>query len=79
MQALIHFFPTRRTPTMIELKLPDMSCGHCASTVTQACKLVDPSAKVEVDLNTKQVRIESSEDRQDFAEALTEAGYPPAQ
>ena len=56
-----------------------MSCGHCASTVTQACKLVDPSAKVEVDLNTKQVRIESSEDRQVFAEALTEAGYPPAQ
>lgn len=63
---------------MIELKLPDMSCGHCASTVTQTCKLVDPVAKVEVDLSAKQVKIESNEDRQEFAEALTEAGYPPA-
>jgi copper chaperone len=63
---------------MIEMTLPDMSCGHCASTVTQACKLVDPGAKVEVDLGTKKVRIESAEDRQDFSEALTEAGYPPA-
>jgi copper chaperone len=63
---------------MLEFKLPDMSCGHCASTVTQACKLVDPGAKVEVDLGTKQVKVESAEDRQAFADALTEAGYPPA-
>ena len=64
---------------MIEMNLPDMSCGHCASTVAQTCKLVDPAAKVEVDLQTKLVKIESSEDRKDFAEALTDAGYPPAQ
>jgi copper chaperone len=30
-------------------------------------------------LQTKQVKIDSAEDRQDFAEALTDAGYPPAQ
>lgn len=64
---------------MIELNLPDMSCGHCASTVAQTCKLVDPAAKVEVDLNAKLVKIDSAEDQQEFAEALTEAGYPPAQ
>lgn len=63
---------------MIELNLPDMTCGHCASAVAQACKLVDPAAKVEVDLQTKLVRISSSEGRQEFAEALSEAGYPPA-
>lgn len=63
---------------MIEMTLPDMSCGHCASTVTQTCKLVDPAAKVEVDINTKTVKIQSAEDRQDFAEALAEAGYPAA-
>ena len=63
---------------MIEMTLPDMSCGHCASTVTQACKRVDSAAKVEVDLDSRKVRIQSAEDRQDFAEALTEAGYPPA-
>ena len=63
---------------MIELSLPDMSCGHCASTVAKTVALVDPAAKVEVDLQTKLVRIESNEDRSEFAEALGEAGYPPA-
>ena len=64
---------------MIELKLPDMSCGHCASTVTKAVKQVDPAAKVEVDLDTKKVRIDSAEERQAFEQALDEAGYPAAQ
>lgn len=63
---------------MLEFSLPDMSCGHCASTVTQTCKLVDPAAKVEVDLNARKVTVQSAEDRQDFAEALADAGYPPA-
>lgn len=63
---------------MIEMTLPDMSCGHCASTVTRTCKLVDPQAKVEVDSNAKTVKIESTEERQVFAEALAEAGYPVA-
>ncbi|MBC7549138.1 MAG: heavy-metal-associated domain-containing protein [Polaromonas sp.] len=63
---------------MIELNLPDMTCGHCASTVAQTISFVDPAAKVEVDLNAKLVKIQSSENRTDFAEALTEAGYPPA-
>lgn len=64
---------------MIELNLPDMSCGHCASTVVKTCKSVDPVAKIEVDLHSRLVKIESAEDPQDFADALGEAGYPPAQ
>ena len=64
---------------MIEMTLPDISCGHCASAVAKTCKLVDPKAKVEVDVGTRTVKIDSSEGRADFAEALSEAGYPPAQ
>jgi copper chaperone len=63
---------------MIEMTLPDMTCGHCASTVTQACELVDPAAKIEVDIATKKVKIESAEGRAEFAAALADAGYPPA-
>ena len=63
---------------MVEFNLPDMSCGHCASTVTKACKLVDPQAKVEVDLASKKVKVDSTEDAQEFAQALADAGYPPA-
>lgn len=63
---------------MIELNVPDMSCGHCASTVTQTCKLVDPAAQVDVDLGSKKVRIDSTEDQKQFEAALAEAGYPAA-
>lgn len=63
---------------MLEFKLPDMSCGHCVGAVTQACKEVDANAKVEVDLATKELKVESSADRQAFTMALTEAGYAPA-
>ena len=63
---------------MLEFNLPDMTCGHCASTVAKTAKLVDPNSKVDVNINTKTVNIESTEDRSDFVEALTEAGYPPA-
>jgi copper chaperone len=63
---------------MLEFNLPDMTCGHCASTVTQICRLIDPAAKVDVDLSSKKVKVVTSEDRHDFAEALAEAGFPPA-
>ena len=63
---------------MIELELPDMSCGHCVQAVQQACREADPQAKVDVDLAARRVRIESAKERGTFAAALTEAGYPPA-
>lgn len=55
-----------------------MTCGHCASIVAQTVKFFDAKAKAEVDLNARLVKIRSTEDRAEFAEALTEAGYPPA-
>lgn len=63
---------------MIEFRLPDMTCGHCASMVTQTLKLADPACQVGVDLAAKTVRVQSTEDRQTLAQALTEAGYTPA-
>lgn len=63
---------------MIEFKLPDMTCGHCVRTVTKTVQAVDAQAKVEIDLPTHQVRIESSREREAFTKALTEEGYAPA-
>jgi copper chaperone len=63
---------------MFEFKLPDMTCGHCASRVTQALKQADPSCEVRIDLPTQQVQIKSAEDRSTLAEALFDAGYAPA-
>lgn len=63
---------------MIELTLPDISCGHCVKVVTEAVKRIDPQARVEVELLAKQVRIDSSADPQVLRQALADEGYPAA-
>lgn len=63
---------------MIELTLPDMTCGHCVRTVTKTVQAVDAQAKLEIDLPTHRVRIDSSREREAFAKALTDEGYTPA-
>jgi copper chaperone len=69
-----HCFET----SMIELNLPTMTCGHCVRTVSETVQGVDAAARVNVDLATKTVRIESSHARQEFERALSEQGYAPA-
>lgn len=61
----------------MEFNVPSMSCGHCASVITQTLKVLDPAAQVRVDLPAKKVVVQSREDRQTVVDALTEAGYPP--
>jgi copper chaperone len=62
----------------IELTLPDMTCGHCAKTVTATVQQVDPAAQLTIDLPTHKVVIESQLPQQVFAAALAEEGYAPA-
>jgi copper chaperone len=64
--------------TVIELKLPTMTCGHCVRTVTKTVQAVDAEAKLEIDLPTQRVRVESQHDRQEFVKALSDEGYAPA-
>jgi copper chaperone len=70
--------PTIGTDTMIELKLPTMTCEHCVRTVNHTVQQVDAAAKVVVDLPTKTVRIESQHAPQEFVRALSDEGYAPA-
>jgi copper chaperone len=63
---------------MLTYRVDDMTCGHCASTITKAVRTVDGGARVEVDLQHHLVRIEPTEaDMAELAEAITEAGYTP--
>lgn len=64
---------------MIELKLPDMTCGHCVRTVTETVRRVDADAKLDIDLPAQRVRIESAQPAERFGAALAEQGYPPRQ
>jgi copper chaperone len=63
---------------MIEFTLPTMTCGHCAKTVTSTVQRVDPAATLTIDLPTHKVQIDSQQPAAQFAAALTDEGYTPA-
>lgn len=63
---------------MIELTLPDMTCGHCVKSVTTAVQQVDPAAVVQIDLPSHRVSITSQQPAETFKAALAEEGYPAA-
>jgi copper chaperone len=63
---------------MIEFKVEDMSCGHCASVITKTVKALDAQATVDIDLTNKTVKIDSNEERAALAQVLEDAGYPTA-
>jgi len=62
---------------MIEIKVPDMTCGHCISTITKAVKALDGQAKVDVTLSEHLVRVESKASKEAVLHSITEAGYTP--
>ncbi len=63
---------------MIELTLPTMTCGHCVRTVTETVQRLDADAKLQIDLPTHQVQIESTLPAERFTAALAEEGYAAA-
>ncbi len=62
---------------MIEFKVPDMTCGHCASTITKAVKELDAGAKLDISLAEHLVRVDSKASREDLQHAIAEAGFTP--
>jgi Cu+-exporting ATPase len=62
--------------TMYELTVEDMSCKHCVGRVTKAVQEIDQEAKVDIDLPTKKVKIDSQADLDRIARAIDAAGYP---
>jgi Cu+-exporting ATPase len=67
---------TQGEKTMYELTVEDMTCKHCVGRVTKAVQEVDGAAKVDIDLPTKKVKIDSQADLDRIAKAIDEAGYP---
>ncbi|TWI54793.1 copper chaperone [Pseudomonas duriflava] len=52
-----------------------MSCGHCVKAVTGAIKGLDSAAKVDIDLTSGQVRVDSDQAPEPLLEAIREEGY----
>ena len=62
---------------MHEFQLPDMTCGHCAASVTEEITEIDGVEGVEVDVPTGQVTVTSAAplDAAAVKAAVEEAGY----
>ena len=62
---------------MIQFQVNDMTCGHCAATITKAVKAVDSAAEVNIDLAAHRVRVASRAEAGVVQAAIREAGYSP--
>ena len=61
---------------MYQLTVQDMTCKHCVRRVTEAVQSIDNDAKVEIDLDTAKVRIDSQAELDRIVAAIDGAGYP---
>ncbi|HSZ51396.1 MAG TPA: heavy-metal-associated domain-containing protein [Caulobacteraceae bacterium] len=60
---------------MQRYNVPEMSCGHCVSTIEAAVKKVDPNAVISADLAGHQVTVQTQIDADRIADAIHSAGY----
>ncbi|TAM07184.1 MAG: copper chaperone [Paraburkholderia sp.] len=60
---------------MIQFNVEGMTCQHCVGAVTRAIQEHDAAAKVEIDLATGRVSVESSQSADVLKAAIDEAGY----
>ena len=61
---------------MLTFKIPNMTCGGCAKSVTKVLLSVDPQARIETDPPTREVRVHTTLNKGAFLAVLSEAGYP---
>lgn len=63
---------------MIVFEVGDMTCGHCVGTITRVVQALDDSARVQIDLPSRRVAIESTRaSAAQLQAAIEEAGYTP--
>lgn len=61
---------------MSTMKIPDMTCGHCAGIVTSVVKALDSDAVVNIDVMAREVSVQSKVGDDKIRAALTDAGFP---
>lgn len=59
----------------MKLHVENMTCGHCEKAIKQAIASADQNAQVAVDLNAKQVDVETTLSLEQVQGVLKEEGY----
>jgi copper chaperone len=60
---------------MIEFQVEGMSCQHCVAAVTKAVQALDPDARVQIELQSGRVQVESKQNADALSTAIADAGY----
>jgi copper chaperone len=66
-----------RDPSVLTLRVEDMTCGRCAGAIRKAIETGLPGTSVEADPASKLVSVRSSTDLSFIKALVTEAGYTP--
>jgi copper chaperone len=61
--------------TTLEFHVPDMACGACATSITQAIQALDASSVVNTDLQSKRVIVTTEKPSPVIEAVVTAAGY----
>ena len=69
----------QRDPNALALHVEDMTCGHCAATITKAVRAGIPGAVIEADLASKTVWVTGTTDLAAVRVLIAGAGYTPAE
>lgn len=63
---------------MTTFHIPDMTCGHCVSSLSGVLKALDPDVALQFDLPAHRVSVDSRRsDAAALLAAIEEAGYTP--
>ncbi|AJE48621.1 heavy-metal-associated domain-containing protein [Celeribacter indicus] len=56
--------------------VPNMTCGHCRTAITEALEAVDDTVEIEVDMASREIDVFSEAGDEAILKALADAGYP---
>jgi copper chaperone len=59
------------------IKVPDMSCQHCKMRITKSLEQMPDIQSISIDLNTKEVIVETTTAREVIVNRIREEGYNP--
>lgn len=59
----------------LKLNVPDIACEDCAAKITNSIHVMEPDAKVNVDVQAKTVSVESAASEESIKQIIVAAGY----
>lgn len=59
----------------LKLKVSNLKCDDCAAKISESIKVMEPKAKVDVDVDSKTVSVDSGASPESIKQAIVAAGY----